>query len=165
MPYPHWLAGEDIDADGLNALFAQAYKTADESLSSSTTLQNDDQLAVPVAANALYRVDLFLIYSSDVSADFKLDFTTPSGSTMRWTPQGPAPSASGTDGSLVFQVRTGSESAVLGGTGSGVAAAAAGSLSTGGTAGTLQVRWAQNSSSVTTTTVRLGSLLTLLRVN
>src|SRR5207253_11445727 len=49
-------------------------KTADETVTSSTTLQNDDHLVLPVVASAVYTfaLDLYMTESTDFVGDFKM---------------------------------------------------------------------------------------------
>lgn len=61
-------------------------KTADESVTSSTTLQDDDHLVFPIAASEEWHFDMFL--TTGLSLDtcgIKLAITTPSGCVQRMT--------------------------------------------------------------------------------
>ncbi|MFM9796515.1 hypothetical protein [Streptomyces turgidiscabies] len=145
-----------------------ATKTATESVTSSTTLQNDDQLAVPVEANATYEVALLLLHDSDatVAGDIKVAWTGPAGATMNWGVHGANTSAGSSTGvtSVNMQTRTIVEFASFGGGDStGTVALVFGTLVTAGTAGTLQLQWAQETSNAVATNVRAGSRLTLTR--
>src|SRR5690606_18086867 len=57
-------------------------KSTNESVSSSTTLQNDNELSVSLTANRAYEVSGVLRVSGSTSGDIKLSWTGPSGSTM-----------------------------------------------------------------------------------
>lgn len=51
----------------------EAYKTADESVTNSTTLQNDDHLSVSVVASTKYRLRCFIFHTSlSTTAGIKL---------------------------------------------------------------------------------------------
>ena len=81
-------AGARLDASTLYALINElrplfVRKTSDETVNNSTTLQNDDQLALAVEANATYWLSMRLIMSSGTTPDFKMLFTFPSGLTMK----------------------------------------------------------------------------------
>lgn len=57
------------------------YKTDDESITSSSTLQNDEHLTFPVEANNNYLVHMFIKFLSPAAADIKFFLSTPSGTT------------------------------------------------------------------------------------
>lgn len=141
------------------------WKTADQSVTSSTTLVDDVHLSAPVEANSVYRVILALNATGSTSGDIKLAWGTPSGSDGggRWL-QGPA--AGQDPGSpALMEVRAAfwaTERSY------GLSATAAsiiehGLLQTGSTPGTLQLRWAQNNSNATATTVATRSNLWITR--
>ena len=52
-------------------------KPADESLDTDTTLQDDDDLTVSLAANKRYFFILLLFFHTDVTPDFKYGYTIP----------------------------------------------------------------------------------------
>lgn len=119
-------------------------KTADETVTNSITLQNDNHLFVPVVANAAYAFDLFLVMiaSNNNSQDFKYGFTFPAGSTIRYASLGLANSlASGSAGTLEAQADA--NPATFGASTSPTHAMVRGTLVTAANAGTLQFQWAQ----------------------
>ncbi|MGW3499371.1 hypothetical protein ACWDMY_01315 [Streptomyces globisporus] len=128
-------------------------KTADESVTSSTTLQNDNHLVLPVVANATYSLFLMCIFSGGTVGDIKFDWTVPTGTVLRWSDQ------TGTSG-LHSNVDVYS---APGGT-TQVAFQVWATVVTSGTAGNIQFRWAQNASDATATIVRANSHLCLDRV-
>lgn len=137
------------------------YKTADEAVTSSTVLQDDDHLSVSLEANATYWFKFF-IFHQNAGATEGIKFAL-----------------NGTVGvtSLKGQIRIGAgastadarvtafESAV----GATLAATDNYSEVTGtietSTAGTFLLRWAQNTSGAGATTVQRNSSLVMLRVN
>lgn len=136
-------------------------KTADESVTSSVTLQNDNELVLDVAANTTYSFECVLGYTAGTTGDFKAAMNFPSGGTM-------FASVQRTDGSTYAEAAGGqilSGSAIAGG-GLGTTIPAMqlwrGIFMNGGTAGTFQVSWAQNVSNGTATTVKAGSILRFL---
>lgn len=167
MGYPKWAAGEKITAAKLNGLLTTVVKLATESVTNSAAMQDDDELAAPVLANATYRVQLMLLYDAPAAGDIQIGWSGPSGATLTWTPGGAATSE-GTPfalASMNLQTRTISEIAAIGGSSSnGVMADVTGTLIVGGTAGTLQFRWAQNTANATATNVRASSHLILTRI-
>ena len=83
-----WAVNDDITAarlqaisDDLTVLGAPplAIKTATESVTSSTTLQDDDELVVTVEANTKYRVELLLLYDGNAAGDIQVKLVAPSG--------------------------------------------------------------------------------------
>lgn len=148
--------------------FLFARKTTDESLSSSTTLQNDDHLFVNVAANATYLVDAFLLYNSDSAVEMKFGWTAPAGATLIWNSGGISTTApAGTPASIAWFAGSNLASVeLIGGVGTGndLVAQSRGILLTSGTSGTLQLQWAQGASSAIATTFKTNSHLMLRRV-
>jgi hypothetical protein len=138
-----------------------AIKTVDETVTSSTALQNDDALFVSVAANASYLFQCNLIYEGGTlgSSDLKWAWTFPSGLTMTYDYMGITTAGLTTIGLVATQAST-----VAGGT-NGAAALRSmlmyGSVVASSTAGTLQLQWAQNTSSGTGTIVHAKSSLAL----
>ena len=132
-------------------------KTADESVTSSTTLQNDDHLSLEVGANETWEFEAFILAtSSSQTPDLKFTFTVPTGTSIDWTANSvdssaassyPPVSASGTSVSpaisanamMVVRVR--------------------GVLTVGSTAGSLQLQWSQNQSNNNAVTVKARSFL------
>ncbi|MGW8679668.1 hypothetical protein ACWGNN_01120 [Streptomyces sp. NPDC055817] len=147
-------------------------KTADETVNSSTTLQNDDHLVLPVVANGVYTfaLDLYMTESTDYVGDFKMSFTCPTGATFDMHGAGAHVTvlASGTssDGEWIGKLATSSAAATLAfGVGTGLTAVRVyGRLVMSGTAGNLQLQWAQNASDATGTTLKAGSYMTMTRV-
>src|SRR5688500_16268650 len=85
MALKTFVAGEVLTADDVNVylkntLFAR--KTADESVTSSTTLQDDNHLSVAVAANSLYELTACLQYEAHADGDFKWVFEGPAGTSF-----------------------------------------------------------------------------------
>lgn len=54
-------------------------KSSDETINSSTTLQNDDDLSFSIGANEIWSVTWFIAYTSGTTPDFKCNFSMPSG--------------------------------------------------------------------------------------
>lgn len=154
-------AGDILTADDLNPLFA--YKTADESVTSSTTLQDDNHLFLSVTASTRYLVESYFAWTSPAAADFKFTYTTPVGVSGFWTALNP------TLASAASAPYTGSLAWGSTGTFEGFAtdmfARVNGILVVGGTAGTLKFQFAQNTSNATPCTVRAYSWLRLIEVS
>lgn len=160
-------AGHKVTIADFDAIGIWALKTSNESVTSSTTLQNDDQLVLPVAANAKYTFEMFLVYDGAGAGlgDLKRDFTGPAGIVMNYANYGPNNSGAGlTQYDVVMDTLSG-VSRVLGTNGAtAMTAQPKGYVATSGTAGNLQFRWAQNVSSATATRVLVGSFMKLTRI-
>jgi hypothetical protein len=148
-------------------------KTADETITSSTTLQNDDHLVLPVVANAVYRfeLDLYMTESTDYVGDFKMSFTCPSGATFDMHGAGAhitdlISPATNSNGEWIGKLATTSAGATLGfGVGNVLTGVRVyGRLVMSSTAGNFQLQWAQNASDATGTTLKAGSYMTMTRV-
>lgn len=146
-------------------------KTSDESVTSSTTLQDDNQLTLAVSANCTYafRVWIMATDATDANGDIKFAFTFPTGAACHFSGKGPhSLLASGAFGDGEYIARntatSGSTVATYGLTTSVIGIELTGLLIVSGTAGNLQLQWAQNSSDANATTVQSGSFMTLERV-
>ena len=136
-------------------------KSADESVTSSATLQNDDELVRTVLANTSYTFEVYLAYLAGTTGDFKAAITFPSGGSLY---------------AAVTRDLTGSAPELGGGLLTSGTAVAGGGLGTsiimfqhwkgaflnGGTEGPFQVQFAQNASNGTATTLKAGSFLRLI---
>jgi len=65
------------------AILRSKLKKADETVNDSATVQNDDELFVPVAANCVYLVRVFPIFTTSTVAGFKISPSFPY-STFKW---------------------------------------------------------------------------------
>ncbi len=132
-------------------------KLADENVVSSTTLQNDDHLAFPIAANETWSFSGWLIVTSaSGTPDLRLAFTVPAGATLRWSGFGDGNTGADhevivTSGFVdVFQVTGGSWRDWV---------QVRGIVVNGANAGTVQMQWAQNVSNGSAMTIQAGSYL------
>jgi len=164
--YPTISAGQRITASLLTSMLPiTVSKPADESVTSSTTLQNDDDLVVAVSANATYVMDGYIMTSGAAAGtgDLKIDFTIPSGATMKYTSFGTTTASPAVQ--YEATVNANSTARAIGTNGSadmGVAIQAV--ITVGSTAGSVQLRWAQNTSSGTATILRATSYLRFERI-
>jgi hypothetical protein len=143
-------------------------KGADQTVNNSTVLVNDSALALSVVANAKYILEAYVKYDSGTTPDIKFAWTGPAGATLDWIPNTPPAGATGVNSALsVGNTAIGDGAAVAaGGVGAGTAVVAhmTGTLTVAGTAGSLQLRWAQNTGDASDTKVLAGSWLRLTRV-
>jgi hypothetical protein len=162
MALERFASGMRLTPARLNALLdltRVVRKTSVQVVNNSTNPTADNQLVMPVAANAVYKVHLYLVYNSNATADFKYDFSQPTGASYaNWTYIG--------GNAANFQTLVAPLGAVtaLNGTGGDAPANAWGIFATSSTPGNLWVRWAQNTANASDTSVKPGSFLELVRI-
>jgi hypothetical protein len=154
------------DLDDLR-LFAR--KTADETVTSSTVLQDDDALTVSTDALTAYFFRVVASYTAGGAASvngIKYGFAGPSGATGLWSGLSKI-DTDGTNGaaSVWLVSRTLSETIPSGGAGAtAMSITAQGFLYTSTSSGAFRMQWAQNTSSGTGTVVKANSGLWLTRL-
>lgn len=139
-------------------------KAADQSLTSNTTLQNDNALTLPVVAGATYKFWCSLDYEGGTqgSSDIKWTWSLPASATLRYyAPRTTTAGAAAAGGEF-----TGAQTiaAGTGGTGNLFGTTMTGTLVVSSTAGSITLQWAQNTSNGTATIVHAQSDLTLWRI-
>lgn len=148
-----------------------AYKTADETVTSSAALQDDDHLALAVAASATYALDGLFIISGSSAGDVRFNWSGPTGYAVDWTPGFPrATLASVTYDSFDWSTFDESADAYISlassaGTPIRMMLRPLGTVVTSSTSGTLTLRWAQGTSNGTATTLFSGSWLRLTKLS
>lgn len=146
--------------------FSTIRKTSDESVTLSTTLQNDNELLLPVLASTNYLVDAWIATDGgNVSGpNIKLGWSGPAGATMRWGYHAENDLSDADD--VTWTTAIGNNIGAHGGDwpGDDLLILVHGILSVSSTAGNLQFRWAQYSASDTATRVFRGSILRLTPV-
>jgi len=171
-----WVSGEVVTAaemnahvrDNLNAINAFVRKTADESVTSSATLQNDDHLlyAIPATGTYVFEIHLLALSAANAAGDLQVGFTFPTGtfylngygpdvslasgsvSTGAW---GAAPITSGV-AALSFGLSTTSNGIYLHG------------LFIATATGTVQFQWSQSGSNASASTLKTGSHMLVRQV-
>jgi predicted secreted protein len=138
-------------------------KTADESVTSSTTLQNDNHLFFAMAANEVWMVTgTYFLASASGTPGFKCGLAVPAGATAVWdTPTNWGAPAGGSIGIGLTAASTFSISVTTTGTNPITLKYR---VVNGGTAGNFQLTWAQNGSNATATSLLRYSTLAALRV-
>tara|TARA_Y100000114_G_scaffold43216_1_gene38660 strand:- start:10400 stop:12316 length:1917 start_codon:yes stop_codon:yes gene_type:complete len=128
-------------------------KGSAQSVSSSTTLVDDDTLTVPVHANQRSAFRATIMYDGPAAGDIKIAFTGPSGSTVTYGPS--SGTRINTSDSIVVQgVVTDGTAIELGCNSSGDRCIEIiGQIATGGTAGNLTLQFAQVTSDATNTRI------------
>jgi hypothetical protein len=162
---PTFSAGQRLTAGALQAAFPlTSVKSTTENVTSSTVLQNDDQLLLPVVANTTYLLDGYLFYVAAEAGDLKIAFTAPALADLYWSVIGMTTSGVDvTDASVTAENGSlGTVTRVLGGDGgTWCSARLQGRLIVAATAGSLQLQFAQGTSSATATSLRAGSWIQL----
>jgi hypothetical protein len=150
---PIWNA-EHVDNWNTAVMHLIARKTADESVTSSTVLQSDDHLFLTVGANEVWLLQLFFIWTS-TAADGKMSWQFPSGEMFTALN---AFTSGGVWGSIAQHTASDTGQVTVLGTAKRAFSMNAWYLG-GGTGGTVTLRWAQNASSGTPTTIHTNSTL------
>jgi hypothetical protein len=142
------------------------YKTADESLASNTTPQDDDHLSFTTVASGIYAFEAWLKVTCAAAGDFRFQWVEPDGTfdfmVLVTTVSGgtiTAPSPSSrifNEGNAALVVETDATEQGL---------FFRGLIVAGGAGGTFKLQWAQGTSSITNTTVEKGSWLSYKKLN
>jgi len=134
-------------------------KTADEAVTSSTTLQNDDHLFLALAASTYYTFQAFIDYDGATTGDFKMGFTVPAGATINWFSVGGGSAMSSDTAVTQMNIRPRKDATAntYGALTTGDNLHVVGYVLTAGTSGNLQMQWAQGTSDATATNVRTHS--------
>jgi hypothetical protein len=132
------------------------FKPNDETVTSSTTLQNDDDFLFSIAANETWKGIMTLSLAANSSGGFKCDFTVPSGCTGTMRGWG-ANALSSNNVSIATGLGN------TGNAGGNSLSAISFTITNSSTAGTVQLRWAQNASNASGTIMSGGSVLQATR--
>lgn len=163
--YPTILAGQRATAALLTSMQPSfAYKLADETVNNVGTLQNDNELFLSVVP-AVYELSGHLKYVSNSTANFQVGWTSPASTTMAWTLHALDNGAVSSFGD--YRAGSGAAGSSLiagGGSGSTLALLISGTVVVT-TAGTLQLRWAQQVATVVNTIVYASSWIKLTRIS
>lgn len=168
MAFKIFSVNETFTSSDVNTYLAQqiiAIKTSDESVTSSTTVQDDNELSMTLNANSNYWLDGMIINDGAAAGDFKLQFVVPSG-TIRWLADGPDSSAAATTDIVDRNWKAGSLTTIVGCIASGTSTVlpVSGIIRTGASGGTFKLQWAQGTSSATATRVFTDSFLRVTRM-
>lgn len=170
-------AGQKVRASDLNSgIPALAYVQSDITVISSTTYVDATGLVIALEANAIYALDGWIYYQSAVAADIKFNFTFPASAVVIAGFYGPpttgTPFAAATE--RINYTDMGTFASSGGDYAHGADAAfpttvwasvrPMGQVTTGATAGNLQVRFAQNASTASNTVVKAKSWLRASRL-
>ncbi len=141
-----------------------AVKPSNETVTSSTTLQNDDHLTVTLDANSVYRIYMCLIFGGVTAGEIKTSWTTPASATGFKSCMGPGSDSTSRDAGATTTMRYGIHNFTTtvnygcNDTSLFVHAIEQGIVTTT-TGGTFVLQWAQQASSGTGSIMAAGSYL------
>jgi hypothetical protein len=178
--YPTLFAGQRVLASLVRSMQTQTLrKTADTSITASTTQTTDPHIQMTVAANAVYEFWGWIQYDADLTGDLSVGWTSPAGSQGTWMGHGggttvtSATAGGGTQQNATstwgYNIRLEPTDITTGRTFGGLAVGNKitvlfqGTLRTSVVGGTFGLAWAQSASSATATTLYTDSWLAVLR--
>jgi hypothetical protein len=129
------------------ALIKRVYKSADETLNNTITLQDDDHLTFAIGENEVWAFQMSVFYTAHSSADFAYTWSLPSGATL----------TAGNDDFPSNSLSGGNNYSFGGNTGTKMAAGLYGVVVNGVNAGSVTFRWAQLTLNASDITVHQGS--------
>jgi len=142
-----------------------AYKASTETVNNSDTMQNDDDLNFAVGASDYWAFKLLLLYTTSPVSDIKFQFTVPASGTLRaFSSTDIGDSSSGAGGTAASWTQSAVALVEPHNTTTGIVTIE-GVYYGGGTAGTVQLQWAQNTAEVSDTSVLQGSYLIAQKLN
>lgn len=134
-------------------------KTANETVNNSTTLQNDDDFVLAVAANEIWLIECFILIDMKATSDYKHTWTVPSGAAFHGLPDDANNFGSATGGATTAEVLLTTTRTKTIAANSTVMILEKGIFINGANAGNLQYQWAQNTLEAADTIVRIGSTM------
>ncbi len=145
----------NLNTDKLeSSVIQRVYKSADETVNNSTTYQNDDALLFAVGANEVWAFTLAIFFTSGTVPDIKFFIAAPASTTGQWAPSNSSTAITNFEGGYIAS-------------GNGVVNDRffiSGVAITAGTAGNVQLQWAQNTATVSDTKVLKGSYIIATRL-
>ncbi len=152
--------------NGSDAWTAYVRKTADETVTSSAALQDDDHLVISVAANEVWRVELVAFYEGVDAEDIAFGWSFPAGAAGTWGGHGLALAATSNTSDLLAKATPLASPLNAGGGGAGVIVMASFFLllRVSSTGGTLRLQWAQRVSGGTGSILKADSYIYAVRV-
>ena len=137
-------------------------KTADETVNNSTTLQDDNDLVVAILANETWIVEMVLLVTTDIGADFKLQVNGPTASAGYVTAITPRYEA-GAPANLISGGAALGSPISLAGSATAYTVKVTAIVRNGANAGNITLQWAQDAAVVADTKVLTDSYLVAMR--
>lgn len=147
-----------------------AIKSADESVTNSITLQDDNHLTLPVDANSTYTFQLllFVVSATNNTGHFKYTMAGPAGSSVDYVQSAPNRSSLTTGSAATGEWRgiqaPSTSTNALGASTTATGHIIWGTVVTGATAGNLTLQWAQATADAAATTIKIRSWMKIDRV-
>jgi hypothetical protein len=166
MGIPTWTPGEVLASADVNAWFVPlaVVKPSDTARSTNTSLTNDPDLTLAVAASCTYDFRCLVIFTASSGGDIQWTWSVPSGATMRYQCVHNEGGGTGVGNSAVIDTAAFTGFAAGGGGTTNEGLLMDGTFTTSSTSGNLVLQWAQNASNAGATTVRALSKLMLRRL-
>lgn len=140
-------------------------KTAAQTVNNSTTLVDDNELELELANNETVYFEAVIRYNGDVTADIKIAFVAPVGSTIRWDNYN-SMYVSTADTILISNAEITEGGTRSFGCATGIRTLnIRGYCQVGSTAGALKMQFAQNTAVVADTNIQFNSVLKVFRQN
>ena len=167
MSVPVWVPGQVLSASDINRWFvvATAIKPGNTSRASTITVTGDPDLTLPVEASAVYELEMLCHMDGVSGADLTIKFAVPAAATLIMINQALIATPANSQADACFAAVT-ANAMVMGclGAGANSGCLLKGTLTTGVTAGSLTLQWAQNVSNATPTILHAGSRMSLARI-
>jgi hypothetical protein len=169
--YPVINPGQTVTADLMNSMLPQIYwKANSEDRVSTTTLADDSDLVAPLAANAVYHVTMYLHFAAKATPRIKTQWRVPGGVSGNRSAIGPDQGAiltASSGGQGRFGVHNYTTDVIYGTRDNNTLQCIAveeGTVTTGATAGTIALQWAQQTSGTDFTRMGSGSYMEIRRL-
>jgi|SRR5215469_7841692 len=166
MTVKQWNVGDVLAAADMNLWTVPivVIKPSDTARNNTTTMTNDPDLVLPVAASSTYHINGLILYDGPTAgaSDLKSTFTIPAGASGMYFAlrQGLGGGFAGNQSNNWTDTVTSNTIAV----GTIMNLSVKGILVVGGTAGNLTLQWAQNTANATNTHIKAQSFLTAQRI-
>lgn len=165
-----WDTGDKVvqvlDKRAMDAVRDQAgrtiRKTANESVTSSTTMQDDDQLLFPIGTNEVWQAEFVVfVAGGDVAGDIRVGVAGPAGSTVKQGTLGLVTGVTNHEGDVKAY---GGGPVNIGISTTETVILILVTVVNGATAGNVVLQWAQTAASATATTVQANSCVSPRRI-
>lgn len=159
------LTAADLNEYGVNVKYVR--KASDESVTSSITLQDDNELFMAVDANKAYELLMVATFVGATAGDMKWSLTGPAGTTLCTASTGIQTAGTGSGDDLTEAYNQALPITQTYGAlpAQKTAVYLHGLVIVAGTPGNILLQWAQGTSSATPTTVHAGSFIIMRRVS
>lgn len=158
-----WDSGTGQFSCGTDRASASVRKATNEAITSSTTLQDDNELLFAAGSNQTWVYEVNYIYTTGASGtpDIRVGMNGPTGATCVYQVSDIAHAGNFAAGSTACNTAVVVATTATGTKGGSIS----GSVTTAATAGNVVFRWAQGTSNATATTVVAGSTLRAFRLD